>query len=208
MSDNQRAEQRFPVRLTFAQRKAIAEIFPEFSERLRLDEPNQRLVSFSLDELRAIHQQARLSVGQADSGMKRNSLRHAAHLTKEAFERFEGIGRITPKERIYQLRISLKDLKPVIWRRIQVRDCSLDRLHEHIQTAMGWTNSHLHHFQINGELYGDPLLMEENFGDCYHADSTVTPLSKVLPKSGRGFPSSTSTTLEIRGCTKFSLRAA
>lgn len=188
MSDNQRAEQRFPVRLTFAQRKAIAEIFPEFSERLRLDEPNQRLVSFSLDELRAIHQQARLSVGQADSGMKRNSLRHAAHLTKEAFDGFEGIGRITPKERIYQLRISLKDLKPVIWRRIQVRDCSLDRLHEHIQTAMGWTNSHLHHFQINGELYGDPLLMEENFGDCYHADSTVTPLSKVLPKSGARLP--------------------
>jgi hypothetical protein len=171
-----------------AQRKVLAEIFSQYSERLRLEESNQRLVLFSLDELRAIHQKARLSIGEADSGMKRNSLRLIAHLTKEASERFEGIGRITPKERIYQLRIALKDLKPVIWRRIQVRDCTLDRLHEHIQTSMGWTNSHLHQFQINDALYGDPLLLEENFDDCSYADSRVTPLSKVLPKSGARFP--------------------
>ncbi|MDA1015583.1 MAG: hypothetical protein O3A00_14165 [Planctomycetota bacterium] len=29
---------------------------------------------------------------------------------------------------------------------MQVKKCTLDRLHEHIQTAMGWTNSHLHQF--------------------------------------------------------------
>src|SRR3954453_16966688 len=41
---------------------------------------------------------------------------------------------------VYQFKITLLDSKPRIWRRIQVRDCTLDKLHEHIQTAMGWTN--------------------------------------------------------------------
>ena len=40
-----------------------------------------------------------------------------------------------------------------------MRDCTLDKLHERIQTAMGWNTSHLHHFRINGKLYGDPWLM-------------------------------------------------
>jgi hypothetical protein len=188
MSDNHGPEQRFPVRLTKAQRIVVAEMFSELSERLRLDEPDQRLVSLSLNEMMAIHQKARQSVGRSDSGMKRNSLMHVADLTMETFERFQGIGRITLKDRIYQLRIALKDLKPVIWRRIQVRECTLDKLHEHIQTAMGWTNSHLHHFQINDELYGDPQLMEEDFDGMGYADSRVTTLSKVLPKSGARFP--------------------
>ena len=59
--------------------------------------------------------------------------------------------------------------EPPIWRRIQVSDCTLDKLHEHIQTAMGWTNSHLHHFRIDGKLYGDPMLMAENFEELDYA---------------------------------------
>ena len=42
---------------------------------------------------------------------------------------------------VYQFKITLLDSQPPIWRRIQVKDCTLDKLHEHIQTAMGWTNS-------------------------------------------------------------------
>jgi len=40
----------FPVRLTLAQRIVVAEILPDLSQRLRLDEPNQKTVSLSLDE--------------------------------------------------------------------------------------------------------------------------------------------------------------
>jgi hypothetical protein len=64
----------------------------------------------------------------------------------------------------------------------------LDQLHEHIQTAMGWTNSHLHHFRIAGTLYGDPLLMAENFNDMGYQDSTTTLLSDILPRGGKPFP--------------------
>ena len=66
-------------------------------------------------------------------------------------------------------------------------DCTLDKLHEHIQTAMGWTNSHLHHFRIDGKLYGDPMLLAETFGELNYADSTRTMLSDILPESGQRF---------------------
>ncbi|QDV37688.1 IS1096 element passenger TnpR family protein [Tautonia plasticadhaerens] len=59
-------------------------------------------------------------------------------------------GKTTPKSQatkaaratgtIYQLKITLKDIRPSIWRRLLVRDCSLAALHEVIQVAMGWEN--------------------------------------------------------------------
>lgn len=90
-------------------------------------------------------------------------------------------------ECLYQFKITLLDIEPPIWRRIQVEDCTLDKLHEHIQTVMGWTNSHLHQFKINDHLYGDPMLMEENFEEMDFRDSTRTKLSKLVPKTGKRF---------------------
>jgi hypothetical protein len=57
---------------------------------------------------------------------------------------------------IYQLKITLRDIKPPVWRRVQVEDCTLAKLHEVIQTCMGWSNSHLHAFEVGGEQYGEP----------------------------------------------------
>ena len=85
---------------------------------------------------------------------------------------------------VYQFKVTLTDTKPPIWRRIQVGDCALDKLHEHIQTAMGWTNSHMHHFRIDGTLYGDPRLLSETFGELNYADSTRTMLGDILPEGG------------------------
>lgn len=86
---------------------------------------------------------------------------------------------------LYQFKITLLGSEPPIWRRIQVQDCTLDKLHEHIQTAMGWTNSHLHQFEINGERYGDPELLDDGFEDFECEDSTTTMLSEILPKTGK-----------------------
>ena len=59
---------------------------------------------------------------------------------------------------IYQLKITLKDFRPPIWRRVQVKsDITLGKLHQIIQASMGWTNSHLHGFSIEGVEYGQPL---------------------------------------------------
>ena len=49
----------------------------------------------------------------------------------------------------YQLKIVLKWSRPSIWRRVVVRaDLSLHRLHDVIQIAMGWTDSHPHQFMV------------------------------------------------------------
>lgn len=98
-----------------------------------------------------------------------------------------GAGGTRPTAPMTQFKVTLGDSKPPIWRRIQVGDCTLDRLHEHIQTAMGWTNSHMHHFRIEGKHYGDPRLLAETFGELNYADSTTTKLSDILPEDGRRF---------------------
>lgn len=95
--------------------------------------------------------------------------------------------KLKPTDAVYQFKITLLGAKPSIWRRIQVKDCTLDKLHEHIQTAMGWTNSHLHQFEIKGERYGDPELLDDGFEDFECVDSTRTNLSQILPTTGNRF---------------------
>ena len=92
-----------------------------------------------------------------------------------------------PTDALYQFKVTLLGAKPAIWRRIQVKDCTLDKLHEQIQTAMGWTNSHLHQFEIKGERFGNPELLDDGFEDFECVDSTRTLLSEILPKTKNRF---------------------
>src|SRR5215211_7958932 len=58
---------------------------------------------------------------------------------------------------IFQLKITLQESKPAIWRRIQVRgSTTLSKLHQILQIVMGWTDSHLHQFIVDGVYYGRP----------------------------------------------------
>lgn len=62
-------------------------------------------------------------------------------------------------EQILQLKITLDHISPPIWRRVLVPDSmTLGDLHSVIQIAMGWTNSHMHEFQVHGVSYGEPDL--------------------------------------------------
>lgn len=57
--------------------------------------------------------------------------------------------------RVYQLKVSLREISPMIWRRLQVTsDTSVAYLHAILQTAMGWEDVHLHRFRIHGKEYG------------------------------------------------------
>lgn len=50
---------------------------------------------------------------------------------------------------IYQLKVMLKESKPPVWRRIEIRDtASFYDLHKVIQIAFHWYNGHLHAFSI------------------------------------------------------------
>lgn len=92
-----------------------------------------------------------------------------------------------PTKSVYQFKVTLNGSGPPIWRRIRVRNCTLDKLHEHIQTVMGWTNSHLHQFEIDGFFYADPELLQEDMIENDYLDSTITRLSDVMPDDGSTF---------------------
>jgi Plasmid pRiA4b ORF-3-like protein len=85
--------------------------------------------------------------------------------------------------RVYQLKITLKDIRPPIWRRVLVPDCSLAGLHEVIQAAMGWENSHLYDFEVGGERYTDP----RGLADLDMEDASRARLSQVARKEKAKF---------------------
>ncbi len=64
---------------------------------------------------------------------------------------------------IIQLKISLQDSKPPIWRRILIdKDATFFELHQIIQIVMGWHNSHLHQFEIGQRIIGEYEEKTEN----------------------------------------------
>ena len=59
-----------------------------------------------------------------------------------------------------------------------VPDCSLAKLHEVIQAAMGWENYHLYDFEVGGEHYTDPRGM----ADLDMEDASRAKLGQVAPE--------------------------
>jgi hypothetical protein len=89
---------------------------------------------------------------------------------------------------VYQLKVTLKESKPPIWRRFQVAgNVTLHRLHLILQDVMGWTNSHLYRFDIGGIQYSIPDPVEDAFNELHFVDSRRTKLSKVAPREKAGF---------------------
>jgi hypothetical protein len=58
---------------------------------------------------------------------------------------------------IYRLKITLREVKPPIWRRVEVPGgIALASLHEILNEAMGWFDGHLHDFEIDGIEFTAP----------------------------------------------------
>jgi len=122
--------------------------------------------------------------------------------------------RKTTAPKTYDLRIELEDIEPLIWRRILVpANITLATLHDLLQLVMGWTNSHLHSFQIGDREFGmggtdleemqmlnekkyklDAVLgdsirefiYEYDFGDSWRHRITVTTVAN--PKTDWSYP--------------------
>jgi hypothetical protein len=62
-----------------------------------------------------------------------------------------------PTSNMIQFRLSVKDVKPEIWRKVLVSsDITLERLHTILQVLMGWKNRHLYAFVVNEKRYSPP----------------------------------------------------
>jgi hypothetical protein len=121
--------------------------------------------------------------------------------------------------RIYQVKITLRNSKPPIWRRVLLpADIRLSDLHKVMQVVMGWTNSHLHQFEVGNRRdpwswrrYADPefdleetkdegkvalsdLLIEPKQNLTYEYDfgdgwEHIIVLEKILPpQAGEQYP--------------------
>src|SRR6185436_1598839 len=76
---------------------------------------------------------------------------------------------------IYQLKVVLLGSEPPVWRRMQVPgNARLDWLHAALQVAIGWTNSHLHQFKVDGDCYSDT---RHNFAE-YEGDPEILEARK------------------------------
>ena len=85
---------------------------------------------------------------------------------------------------IYQLRVVLRGVSPLIWRRLLVvSETSLGELHEILQSAFGWSGEHLHRFRIHGVAYGIPHVG----GIVFREDARRVPLSRFRLHCGERF---------------------
>jgi hypothetical protein len=84
---------------------------------------------------------------------------------------------------IYQLKVTLLGTKPPIWRRLQVPgNVTLEKLHSILQAAMGWSESHLHLFTVDGEDFSDPMFELEDA-----ANERKAKLKEIAPRTGVAF---------------------
>jgi hypothetical protein len=81
---------------------------------------------------------------------------------------------------IAQIKVSLQDIEPTIWRRLEVpAEIKLSRLHVALQAAMGWQDYHLHAFRIGDIEYGVPDPDYEPMGVPLKDDRRATLRSLV-----------------------------
>jgi hypothetical protein len=76
---------------------------------------------------------------------------------------------------VYQFRVVLRHVTPMVWRRVLVRsDTSIAQLHRVIQLTMGWDNLHLHRFRIHGKDYGG-----RSIGSTFATDAHAVTLASL-----------------------------
>ena len=83
------------------------------------------------------------------------------------------------------MKITLMDLQPSIWRRVEVEDCTLLRLHKIIQVSMGWKNRRAWAFMIDGQEYGDDVI--DSGGIREFASARKTKLSQFVNRGVKRF---------------------
>ncbi|HST60997.1 MAG TPA: plasmid pRiA4b ORF-3 family protein [Longimicrobium sp.] len=75
-----------------------------------------------------------------------------------------------PKPRALDLRISLAEIEPPIWRRVRVPDAyTLDQLHRLIQMLFGWRDEYRYGFEAAGEHF------EPSYEEGHDDDDDGTP---------------------------------
>lgn len=89
-----------------------------------------------------------------------------------------------PSGSVYQLKVTLQESEPAIWRRLLVQDTTLDRLSDFLIAAMGWMGGHLHLFMAGGKHYSIP---DPEWNDQDMIDESTVKLSDIVSVKQRSF---------------------
>jgi hypothetical protein len=82
-----------------------------------------------------------------------------------AVAQFAASGAPVSIDQVAQLKVSLTDFRPPIWRRVRLPvTATLADLHEMIQVLFGWDGDHLHLFQVGKKQYSAPYPHLEETG--------------------------------------------
>lgn len=190
-----KADGTYPLKLTQHQREALLQ-FTQLNRILktkieRAGEGTQ-VVPVTWNELHKLNDETGQAAVFAPSADKKRLMAVMSRVVKFFEEEHAGVfdpetpttRRPTKSDLLFQFTITLLDINPAIWRRIQVPDCTLTDLHEYIQAAFGWGNYHLHQFEIDGVRYSQPAPDGDDFGMDFE-DETHVLLGKLLPKSAK-----------------------
>jgi len=190
-----KASYTYPLKLTRQQRETLLEhthLSGKLKKKIEQAGEGVQVIPVTWNELHKLNDETGQAAVYARSPHKKRlmavMIRVAKFFEEEHAEVFDlDAAKPAKSDLLFQFKITLLGAKSSIWRRIQVKDCTLDKLHQHIQTAMGWTNSHLHQFDIDGKRYGDPELLNDGFEDFECVDSTETNLGEILPQTKKRF---------------------
>ena len=192
-----KASHTYPLKLTQQQRETLLQhthLSRNLKKKIEQAGEGTQIIPVTWNELHKLNDETGQAAVYARNADKRRLMAVMGRVVKffeeEHAEVFD-LDAPTPAERrptktdlLFQFKITLLDIKPAIWRRIQVQDCTLVDLHEYIQAAFGWENYHLHQFEIDGVRYSQPAPDGDDF-DMDVEDETDVLLSKLLPKSSR-----------------------
>ncbi|WP_213819002.1 IS1096 element passenger TnpR family protein [Garciella nitratireducens] len=124
---------------------------------------------------RLIERQARYKEEFQENGLQHLRFNKKAHIKsfnlQDKSEKIEGEGRIL------QLHIRLKDINPIIWRRILVKEeMNFYTFNQIIQKVMGWSGFQQYEFQIHGQCISEQT--QEDLWEEY--TEIISPKEKTL----------------------------
>ena len=91
------------------------------------------------------------------------------------------VGSISVATTVHQLKVTLKGVKPPVWRRVLVPSSwTLAELSPALESVMGWHGGHLHAFDTGDSVYGQP---DPDWGGGLE-DERKARLDDVLPQAG------------------------
>lgn len=193
----QRQAEKFPIKITALQWEAVVactRLNEAIKHKLKEVEKGTQVIEFTRKELDDMENELSQAAMFARSPYKQRvvALQKKVHEIVDRARLVEfGIGQPTKRRRpsstskfLFQFKIMLLEISPSIWRRIQVSDCTLLEMHDHIQAAFGWCDYHMHQFEIDGRHYGPSALDDLDFGLDMLDESDVL-LSQLLPRSGK-----------------------